>query len=112
HFYSLLSLLPHLPPPRPLPSFPTRRSSDLPGLSAPRVPAVTSWDLPPTEEDRLMPSTPDLAASLGRARMLFAMLSAPKLRAGIRSEEHTSELQSRFDLVCRLLLEKKKSVSV
>src|SRR5438067_4592165 len=28
--------------------------------------------------------------------------------AGWRSEEHTSELQSRFDLVCRLLLEKKK----
>src|SRR5699024_11944598 len=28
--------------------------------------------------------------------------------AGFRSEEHTSELQSRFDLVCRLLLEKKK----
>src|SRR5699024_12061017 len=27
----------------------------------------------------------------------------------IRSEEHTSELQSRFDLVCRLLLEKKKT---
>src|SRR5207249_5805553 len=26
-----------------------------------------------------------------------------------RSEEHTSELQSRFDLVCRLLLEKKKT---
>src|SRR5699024_12685910 len=29
-----------------------------------------------------------------------------------RSEEHTSELQSRFDLVCRLLLEKKISVPV
>src|SRR5438067_7523137 len=29
-------------------------------------------------------------------------------RARERSEEHTSELQSRFDLVCRLLLEKKK----
>src|SRR5207249_6135425 len=28
---------------------------------------------------------------------------------GKRSEEHTSELQSRFDLVCRLLLEKKKN---
>ena len=27
----------------------------------------------------------------------------------IRSEEHTSELQSRADLVCRLLLEKKKN---
>src|SRR5690349_22444882 len=29
---------------------------------------------------------------------------------GLRSEEHTSELQSRRDLVCRLLLEKKKRV--
>src|SRR5271167_5215017 len=28
-----------------------------------------------------------------------------------RSEEHTSELQSRFDLVCRLLLEKKKKMT-
>src|SRR5699024_11359690 len=28
--------------------------------------------------------------------------------AAVRSEEHTSELQSRFELVCRLLLEKKK----
>src|SRR5699024_11340583 len=32
----------------------------------------------------------------------------PRLR---RSEEHTSELQSRFDLVCRLLLEKKKCLT-
>src|SRR5699024_11835844 len=33
----------------------------------------------------------------------------PQLAAELeRSEEHTSELQSRFDLVCRLLLEKKK----
>src|SRR5699024_2639412 len=31
------------------------------------------------------------------------------IRAKARSEEHTSELQSRFDLVCRLLLEKKKN---
>src|SRR5699024_9447090 len=30
----------------------------------------------------------------------------------LRSEEHTSELQSRFDLVCRLLLEKKKKNEV
>src|SRR5207249_8516652 len=35
-------------------------------------------------------------------------------RAGVdkRSEEHTSELQSRFDLVCRLLLEKKKKTKI
>src|SRR5437868_8149316 len=30
----------------------------------------------------------------------------------IRSEEHTSELQSRFDLVCRLLLEKKNKYTI
>src|SRR5438309_2757362 len=32
--------------------------------------------------------------------------------AGFRSEEHTSELQSQFHLVCRLLLEKKKKYIV
>src|SRR5438067_7270155 len=40
-----------------------------------------------------------------------AQARARFLRVGaraVRSEEHTSELQSRFDLVCRLLLEKKK----
>src|SRR5438034_2448182 len=37
---------------------------------------------------------------------LHAMAEA--LADGIRSEEHTSELQSHSDLVCRLLLEKKK----
>src|SRR2546422_4017408 len=41
-----------------------------------------------------------------------AGLAGPKFKAGvtrlIRSEEHTSELQSRLHLVCRLLLEKKK----
>src|SRR5206468_12287559 len=35
------------------------------------------------------------------------MLSCAQVNA-VRSEEHTSELQSRSDLVCRLLLEKKK----
>src|SRR5438874_5914759 len=33
-------------------------------------------------------------------------------RGKARSEEHTSELQSRRDLVCRLLLEKKKSLGI
>src|SRR2546422_9570213 len=33
----------------------------------------------------------------------------PDLRRTLRSEEHTSELQSRLHLVCRLLLEKKKN---
>src|SRR5699024_11641435 len=38
---------------------------------------------------------------------LMEELKAAILSGRIRSEEHTSELQSRFDLVCRLLLEKK-----
>src|SRR6266496_5634918 len=37
-----------------------------------------------------------------------ASCTSRRCRAGSRSEEHTSELQSRRDLVCRLLLEKKK----
>src|SRR5438067_13037507 len=46
-----------------------------------------------------------IAAERGRGEKI---LPTP-LRARVRrSEEHTSELQSRFDLVCRLLLEKKK----
>src|SRR2546427_2414220 len=36
----------------------------------------------------------------------------PGVRARIRSEEHTSELQSQSNLVCRLLLEKKKKIIV
>src|SRR6201996_9810527 len=36
------------------------------------------------------------------------LLQAYEWKRGIRSEEHTSELQSQFHLVCRLLLEKKK----
>src|SRR5438067_6131282 len=47
--------------------------------------------------------------TLGRGHALPGRALVPaKLPAG-RSEEHTSELQSRFDLVCRLLLEKKKT---
>src|SRR5207249_12280407 len=88
--------------PRYLHSFPTRRSSDL-LVSAPFRAAVTEAQLDPEEE---------------RASLTVAgFTSRPEVqrlnRNGIyifvnRSEEHTSELQSRFDLVCRLLLEKKK----
>src|SRR3712207_7620890 len=40
---------------------------------------------------------------------VFASLPGQPLLVGARSEEHTSELQSRQYLVCRLLLEKKKN---
>src|SRR2546429_6341430 len=42
----------------------------------------------------------------GGARFLFVLWKSGKTL--VRSEEHTSELQSRLHLVCRLLLEKKK----
>src|SRR5438105_10038389 len=48
-----------------------------------------------------------LATSRPSRRAGSASISSPGSRAA-RSEEHTSELQSRVDLVCRLLLEKKK----
>src|SRR5690554_4287219 len=43
-------------------------------------------------------------------RLARAGLSAHQLTAILRSEEHTSELQSRPHLVCRLLLEKKEII--
>src|SRR5690349_23041145 len=46
-----------------------------------------------------------LVANLGR-------LDYPADKLEVRSEEHTSELQSRRDLVCRLLLEKKKKKNI
>src|SRR5438067_6496572 len=48
----------------------------------------------------------DIAVSRSSPRASRA--PAAPAPTGTRSEEHTSELQSRFDLVCRLLLEKKK----
>src|SRR5699024_12354648 len=71
----------------------------------------------------ISPSVPDCAET-GRAALCISQPASKKVPAGNegisrtvrertgdvrrRSEEHTSELQSRFDLVCRLLLEKKK----
>src|SRR5699024_11667260 len=40
------------------------------------------------------------------------LIRVSDLHSEPRSEEHTSELQSRFDLVCRLLLEKKKKIKI
>src|SRR2546430_5153820 len=42
---------------------------------------------------------------------IFYFLVTISIFSNIRSEEHTSELQSQSNLVCRLLLEKKKSAS-
>src|SRR5207249_10943253 len=89
------------------PSFPTRRSSDLwvVGHSyiiyAPLIAGMT------TILYEGVPIRPDAGIwwKIVQDHKVDVMFSAP---TAIRSEEHTSELQSRFDLVCRLLLEKKK----
>src|SRR5436309_16113303 len=83
---------------RDLHSFPTRRSSDL--FSAPafaglphwawRYRAPACWRAPPWVRVCPIPSPSSCRPNADR------------------SEEHTSELQSRENLVCRLLLEKKK----
>src|SRR2546430_11862718 len=51
---------------------------------------------------------------LHRELSLFLYFSWPSPRKAtmFRSEEHTSELQSQSNLVCRLLLEKKKTITV
>src|SRR3712207_8725919 len=63
---------------------------------------------------------PRLLQQLGLTAPNIATYSAPLLRRrddpwvenGLRSEEHTSELQSRQYLVCRLLLEKKNTTII
>src|SRR5699024_12424165 len=85
----------------------------------PRPPRPTLF--PYTTLFRSMAGAAAVAAGIGLFGLVFAGVSmtavqiseysaaASGLAGGIlRSEEHTSELQSRFDLVCRLLLEKKK----
>src|SRR5690349_22095463 len=86
---------------RHLHSFPTRRSSDL--EAARSRPAQTARHHPvPREQDGMNKTIGQPCAGKPHARLEW--------RAW-RSEEHTSELQSRRDLVCRLLLEKKKKIT-
>src|SRR5690606_41454093 len=84
-------------------SFPTRRSSDLSARS--------STSVLPTRAGRRT-SRGRCCAVISRApwrtRACGRTWSVRRTRP--RSEEHTSELQSRENLVCRLLLEKKKKL--
>src|SRR5699024_11925469 len=89
---------------RALHSFPTRRSSDLEAAHAHQ----------PVQRTRRLVAM--ARAEFRKPERQIAITFQPVIEdlhmAGAdlqsRSEEHTSELQSRFDLVCRLLLEKKK----
>src|SRR5207249_5923088 len=84
-------------------SFPTRRSSDLLARCLGRAAYVVVARLL-----RLDPRLLDVGPEENDAVHFAVEVRLPPVGRGERSEEHTSELQSRFDLVCRLLLEKKK----
>src|SRR5207244_4761660 len=94
----------HLPPH----SFPTRRSSDL----ARTAPAALCAR--PRRDARLA-RPPRRSRTKWRAHLfwprprILANRPSGAANAHLRSEEHTSELQSPDHLVCRLLLEKKKA---
>src|ERR1041385_1519863 len=57
----------------------------------------------------LFPYTTLFRSPLHGEKDLLAVVHGTQLDGILRSEEHTSELQSRLHLVCRLLLEKKKN---
>src|SRR5207248_10915571 len=87
---------------RDLPSFPTRRSSDLRFRRELGTPVlVAGRNVEPEVAEACLAGGVDLVA------MTRALIADPELPRK-RSEEHTSELQSPYELVCRLLLEKKK----
>src|SRR5699024_11866848 len=54
---------------------------------------------------RASPSTASVLMDRSRSTVSGTNHDATTVQTMVRSEEHTSELQSRFDLVCRLLLE-------
>src|SRR5690606_41736291 len=98
---------------RPVPhSVPTRRSSDLIVFQGAEV--GVPLDQPPRQFTHAQPQRgvvevvhPWKQRALAPQRVAPAALEVALVEA--RSEEHTSELQSRENLVCRLLLEEKKT---
>src|SRR5947207_7025180 len=79
------------------------------GLDLPEVSLVAILD---ADKEGFLRSERSLIQTIGRAaRHLngMAILYADTVTDSMRSEEHTSELQSHSDLVCRLLLEKKNN---
>src|SRR5205807_9916138 len=95
---------------RALPSFPTRRSSDLSAVPLKPVDelvSVASSRLARVSFPEPLSVVKPLKSSVYEPSEYVEGLPNDILRRLVRSEEHTSELQSPCNLVCRLLLEKK-----
>src|SRR5690606_41309930 len=88
-------------------SFPTRRSSDLDREGGDRNVSLNA-----EQQKAVLQANESLSAENDYLKQrIWALTETARLigAQAQRSEEHTSELQSRENLVCRLLLEKKKS---
>src|SRR5207302_8593586 len=103
-------------PPRPAPPAPTRRPPHATPARDIRTPRPSlSHHPPPTQistlslHDALPISTGAASSWRVEGTQLAPRAAAMRSSGAYRSEEHTSELQSRENLVCRLLLEKKKA---
>src|SRR5690606_41926331 len=88
-------------------SFPTRRSSDLEPLVADRQAIAEAPSQRVVMNDIAVPNAPGVVHQ--RLQRLIVFVAPITALLPYRSEEHSSELQSRENLVCRLLLEKKKT---
>src|SRR5262245_62980919 len=91
-----------------LPSFPTRRSSDF--MGGLRLGWGATKTLVREDVAAMLKECPAVAAAApGTQTSAQVVFENDNWGTRIRSEEHTSELQSLRHLVCRLLLEKKKN---
>src|SRR5207237_9552507 len=90
---------------RALHSFPTRRSSDLFSRRCGREVRLKAENLQRTGAFKIRGAVNRLAMLTPDERGAGVVAASARIH---RSEEHTSELQSHLNLVCRLLLEKKK----
>src|SRR5262245_64268324 len=106
----LSRMLQHSRPHPNLRSFPTRRSSDLGRLKDPStIDALIAACKAPDQQVHVLRSLADALGAMGPAGSAALPTLQDLTKIPRRSEEHTSELQSLRHLVCRLLLEKKKT---
>src|SRR2546427_386520 len=71
------------------------------------------WDaFDAAQVEELTISGPDKSFKLRKKDGQWSVAGEPAWKVKMRSEEHTSELQSQSNLVCRLLLEKKNNIEL
>src|SRR5688572_31543873 len=88
-----------------------KRSAPALGQKRPKVKVMNTWNQIETQLRSWTPRPPSQHIReklFGEGSQARSTSQAAVAAPGLRSEEHTSELQSQSNLVCRLLLEKKK----